>query len=43
MENERVVKSVRNDVNRQINAELANQQEAASAAARRAAVTLHFF
>lgn len=32
MEEERVVKSVRNDVNRQINAELANQQKAASAA-----------
>ena len=29
MEEERVVKSVRNDVNRQINAELANQQKAA--------------
>lgn len=32
MEEERVVKSVRNDVNRQINAELANQQKASSAA-----------
>ena len=32
MEEERVVKSVRNDVNRQINAELANQQKASNAA-----------
>ena len=32
LEEERVVKSVRNDVNRQINAELANQQKASSAA-----------
>ena len=32
MEEERVVKSVRNDVNRQINAELANQQKATNAA-----------
>ncbi|WP_165060048.1 MULTISPECIES: DNA-binding protein WhiA [unclassified Adlercreutzia] len=32
LEQERVVKSVRNDVNRQINAELANQQKASSAA-----------
>ena len=32
MEQERVVKSVRNDVNRQINAEVANQAKAASAA-----------
>lgn len=32
MEQERVVKSVRNDVNRQINAEMANQNKAASAA-----------
>ncbi len=33
MEEERVVKSIRNDVNRQINAELANQQKASNAAA----------
>ncbi len=32
MEEERVVKSVRNDVNRMINAELANQQKASNAA-----------
>jgi hypothetical protein len=32
LEEERVVKSVRNDVNRQINAELANQQKATKAA-----------
>ena len=32
MEEERVVKSVRNDVNRQINAEMANQQKASKAA-----------
>lgn len=32
MEEERVVKSVRNDVNRMINAELANQQKATKAA-----------
>jgi hypothetical protein len=32
LEEERVVKSVRNDVNRQINAEIANQQKASSAA-----------
>ena len=31
MENERVVKSVRNDVNRRVNAELANQQKATDA------------
>ena len=31
MENARVVKSVRNDVNRQTNAEIANQMKAASA------------
>lgn len=31
MENERVVKSVRNDVNRRVNAELANQQKATKA------------
>lgn len=34
LEEERVVKSVRNDVNRQINAELANQQKASKAAIR---------
>ncbi len=34
MEEERVVKSVRNDVNRQINAELANQQKTTDAAIR---------
>ena len=33
MEEERVVKSVRNDVNRMINAEMANQQKASNAAA----------
>ncbi len=33
MEEERVVKSIRNDVNRRINAELANQQKASNAAA----------
>ena len=32
MENERVVKSVRNDVNRQVNAEMANQQKTTDAA-----------
>ena len=32
MEEERVVKSVRNDVNRMINAEMANQQKASNAA-----------
>ena len=32
MEEERVVKSVRNDVNRMINAEMANQQKASKAA-----------
>lgn len=31
MENERVIKSVRNDVNRRVNAELANQQKATDA------------
>ena len=31
MENERVIKSVRNDVNRRVNAELANQQKASQA------------
>lgn len=31
MENERVIKSVRNDVNRRVNAELANQQKATEA------------
>jgi DNA-binding protein WhiA len=31
MENERVVKSVRNDVNRRVNAEMANQQKASDA------------
>ena len=31
MENERVIKSVRNDVNRRVNAEIANQQKATDA------------
>ena len=31
MENERVIKSVRNDVNRQVNAEMANQAKSAEA------------